>query len=420
MGVALGSLLLAGPAPAATTLGGTQSDPFQNCSASGVENLVQPTSSGPSYTVPAPGGVITAWRHAGRGGAATSAGSGKLIIWRPTSDPAQFLVVGKSGSENFVPSTTVTYPARISVQGGDVLGLRAESFDVNCWISIQPDGLRSYTGPDPAIGTTQTFGATRFTQNVNVAAVLEPDADADGYGDETQDACPGTFGTDNGCALSTGQDPDTDGDGIPDSLDTCPAEAGPVSNNGCPVTDTQGLPLPVVGETANVENVTGSVTFKLPGSNQAINLDDTANVPTGTLFDTTRGKIRLTSEAPSGALRTGEFSRGVFRFLQDQSDRFITELKLARGSNGCKRQSPTRKPGKPGKCKPNHVWGDGGGGHQTTGNHGSGSTRGTKWLTSELRVGTRFTVKEGQIKVRDFEKDRTVRVSAGESYLARG
>ena len=31
-------------------------------------------------------------------------------------------------------------------------------------------------------------------------------------------------------------DPDTDGDGIPDSQDDCPTQAGPASNNGCPET----------------------------------------------------------------------------------------------------------------------------------------------------------------------------------------
>jgi hypothetical protein len=32
-----------------------------------------------------------------------------------------------------------------------------------------------------------------------VTATLEPDADADDYGDETQDKCPGVAGPDNGC-----------------------------------------------------------------------------------------------------------------------------------------------------------------------------------------------------------------------------
>src|SRR5690554_4521086 len=63
-----------------------------------------------------------------------------------------------------------------------------------------------------------------------------PDTDGDGIPDR-EDACPDIFGDPefNGC-------PDSDGDGVPDHedacpdhLDECPNEAGPASNNGCPV-----------------------------------------------------------------------------------------------------------------------------------------------------------------------------------------
>lgn len=37
-------------------------------------------------------------------------------------------------------------------------------------------------------------------------------------------------------AQAGGPDPDADGDGIPDSSDLCPTEAGPTENRGCPVT----------------------------------------------------------------------------------------------------------------------------------------------------------------------------------------
>lgn len=35
--------------------------------------------------------------------------------------------------------------------------------------------------------------------------------------------------------VNTASDPDSDGDGVPDSQDNCPNESGPVSNNGCPI-----------------------------------------------------------------------------------------------------------------------------------------------------------------------------------------
>ena len=48
-----------------------------------------------------------------------------------------------------------------------------------------------------------------------------------------------TAGMDN-VRLQEPPPPDTDGDGVPDPSDQCPAQVGPASNNGCPVT-----PLPV-------------------------------------------------------------------------------------------------------------------------------------------------------------------------------
>ena len=47
--------------------------------------------------------------------------------------------------------------------------------------------------------------------------------------------CPDVAGIEqfNGC-------PDTDGDGVMDSKDACPNEAGPIENKGCPVVDTDG------------------------------------------------------------------------------------------------------------------------------------------------------------------------------------
>lgn len=71
-----------------------------------------------------------------------------------------------------------------------------------------------------------------------------PDSDMDGIPD-TLDKCPhqpedydGDRDTD-GCP-----DVDTDGDGIDDDLDKCPHEAGPKSNHGCPILDSDhdGLP----------------------------------------------------------------------------------------------------------------------------------------------------------------------------------
>ncbi len=61
-----------------------------------------------------------------------------------------------------------------------------------------------------------------------------PDTDNDGIRDK-DDSCPFSAGdiSLNGC-------PDRDGDGVPDNLDYCPDVPGPLENNGCPWADSDG------------------------------------------------------------------------------------------------------------------------------------------------------------------------------------
>ena len=63
-----------------------------------------------------------------------------------------------------------------------------------------------------------------------------PDSDRDGINDE-EDKCPTVSGLARyqGCPV-----PDTDNDGINDEEDKCPTEAGPASNEGCPIVDSDG------------------------------------------------------------------------------------------------------------------------------------------------------------------------------------
>ena len=61
-----------------------------------------------------------------------------------------------------------------------------------------------------------------------------PDGDGDGIADKMDD-CP----TIAGLAQLAGC-PDADGDNIADHLDECPTMAGPVENRGCPVKDRDG------------------------------------------------------------------------------------------------------------------------------------------------------------------------------------
>jgi hypothetical protein len=74
-----------------------------------------------------------------------------------------------------------------------------------------------------------------------------PPSDADGDGvPDSSDQCPDEAGpaSNNGCPVPPPPN-DTDDDGVPENQDQCPNQPGPASNNGCPVT---GVPAPIAGQ----------------------------------------------------------------------------------------------------------------------------------------------------------------------------
>jgi hypothetical protein len=66
------------------------------------------------------------------------------------------------------------------------------------------------------------------------------------------------------------------------------------------------------------------------------------------------------------------------------------------------------------------LWGSGEGNYKTVGSHGSATVTGTIWLVHDRCDGsTLFKVKRGTVLVRDFVKDSSVVLEAGQSYLAK-
>jgi hypothetical protein len=78
------------------------------------------------------------------------------------------------------------------------------------------------------------------------APPFPPDADGDGVPDSS-DQCPNEAGPadNNGCPVPPPAN-DTDGDGVSDSQDQCPNQPGPASNNGCPAAWRE--PGPIAGQ----------------------------------------------------------------------------------------------------------------------------------------------------------------------------
>lgn len=69
------------------------------------------------------------------------------------------------------------------------------------------------------------------------------DSDGDGIPDET-DACPAVAGLPEFGGCPDPSTHDSDGDGIPDAADACPTQPGPVAHGGCPIPDRDGDGVP--------------------------------------------------------------------------------------------------------------------------------------------------------------------------------
>jgi hypothetical protein len=175
----------AAPAGAATQLGQTFAPP-DPCS--GPVTGFQTTSPGSSYTVPSPG-VITSWRFQ----ADAAPPHLKLKVGRALGGN-QFTIVGESALEAPAASGVNTFQTRVPVRAGDLLGFFISDTG-NCVNVFTASGFlfQQLLGPDPAPGTTATYEPEAAGQ-FDLAAVLEPDCDNDGLGDESQDSdlspCP--------------------------------------------------------------------------------------------------------------------------------------------------------------------------------------------------------------------------------------
>jgi len=84
-----------------------------------------------------------------------------------------------------------SFPTRISVHAGELIG----AFGLVCDTALPGSSFHTFYGADPAVGTDQAFPTYNGPDfGANLSAKLEPDADCDGLGDETQDpavtTCP--------------------------------------------------------------------------------------------------------------------------------------------------------------------------------------------------------------------------------------
>jgi hypothetical protein len=152
--------------------------------------LASLATAGPMPAKVPSAGVITRWTF--RNGLALPPGFNQALkVFRSTGAPTQYQVIGESAA-SAVTTGANTFNTRIPVQAGDFLGAsgtyEGTVYTFFCITGSPTDRYAFFVG-SPTVGPVTSVAEAEGLQ-APVSAIVEPDADNDGFGDETQDQCP--------------------------------------------------------------------------------------------------------------------------------------------------------------------------------------------------------------------------------------
>ena len=102
-------------------------------------------------------------------------------------------------ASNAVDTPILEFPARVPVAQGNHLALDG----TNVWATVNNSGDKfTYVFRPPLVAGQGPRGSIDDAGELLVQADIEPDADGDGFGDETQDSCPSQGTTQGACDTS--------------------------------------------------------------------------------------------------------------------------------------------------------------------------------------------------------------------------
>jgi len=120
-----------------------------------------------------------------------------LKVLRETS--GEFEVLAESAPGLVLGQPENKFPTRIPVSAGALFGLSSSKSIPTCFgIGAPGDTLASFNPDVPVGGKAKPFESPDGIL-LSLAVVIEPDADGDGYGDESQDGCPQSAATQGTC-----------------------------------------------------------------------------------------------------------------------------------------------------------------------------------------------------------------------------
>lgn len=169
----LGVFVVAGTASASptVTIGQTSATPDGICFMS--SSVQQAVTSGTSYVVPAGIWALTSWSTF----ANSVGGSVGLIVFRPGVGGA-YTVVGESPVQSLIAGVLNTFPASITVQGGDVLGMWAAGGAGCGTFTTTGNQAAFFLPPEPGVGSSVNPSYVVDAFRLNISATLGPSVDA--------------------------------------------------------------------------------------------------------------------------------------------------------------------------------------------------------------------------------------------------
>ena len=379
-----------------------------------------------------PDGVfLTAWGEAGTGPGQFGAGS----IWGVATDAARNVYVNDSGTsriQKFAPDGTfVTAFAGPGSEPGQLAFPHGMSFDGagNLHVADRDNHRVQVFTPDGQL--VRVIGTRGSGQGeLNAPFDVVPDGTGHVYVGEENTLRIQRFTLEGAFVSLTGAL------GTVPNTTFVPWGMGADSQGNVFIADRprhrvlkarEGEPVPELGETVAAAVVSGTVLVQVPaGAARAaqtgggfVRLTGASEIPVGSILDTTRGVVRLTAAKDRrGGTQTGNFYSGVFQMRQ-RPGQALVDLVL-RGRSVRSLCSRSRKAGaaRHGR-RVRRLWGNGRGRFRTRGRYSAATVRGTQWLVEDGCNGTLTRVRSGRVAVRDFVRHRTVRLRAGQSYLAR-
>jgi hypothetical protein len=374
-------------------------------------------------------GVVTSVRYR-----SSTPDQATLRLARVDEQTGEAVGVGTGPTATLSPNgqmTEVPVNPGLPIQRGDYLA--GDGSGTTAWNCNDVGGTIDIFLPPLAEGGQPRAPDDRQLEcEVLIQATIEPDADADRLGDESQDT-------------------DDDNDGVADAADNCPLAANPSQSNvdgdalgdACDLIDNRPPPGPdtptaELGRLFVARTVSGTVTIAFPrgfvptGRARAaqkgltfIPLEQAREIPVGSFLNTRRGTVNLTAAVnAAGATQSGNFSRGLFQVVQSSraSARGLTELRLKGSSfRGCRARGSGRSASAAGLSRRavRRLRSNATGRFRTRGRNSAATVRGTVWETIDRCDGTLTKVRRGRVAVRDFRRKKTVIVRAGKSYLAK-